>query len=52
MNARAAAPFDAAARKRLAKLLGLLSSEHDGEIANAGRLAQRLVKVAALHGMT
>jgi hypothetical protein len=36
--------FDAAARERLAKLLGLLSSDHDGEIATAGRMANRLVK--------
>jgi hypothetical protein len=36
-------------RGRLVKLLGLLGSEHDGEIANAGRLADRLVRN---HGVT
>jgi hypothetical protein len=29
--------------ERLARLLGMLGSEHDGEAANAGRLADRLV---------
>jgi hypothetical protein len=33
-----------AERERLVKLLGLLGSEHDGEIANAGRMADRFVK--------
>jgi hypothetical protein len=35
-------------RDRLAKLLGLLGSDHDGEIAAAGRAADRLVRHAGL----
>ena len=35
-------------RDRLAKLLGLLGSAYDGEVANAGRLADRLVRSAGL----
>jgi hypothetical protein len=38
----------AADRDRLAKLLGLLGSAFDGEVANAGRLADRLVRTAGL----
>jgi hypothetical protein len=33
-------------RVRLARLLGMLGSAHDGEIANAGRMAARLIKDA------
>jgi len=33
---------------RLAKLLGMLGSDHDGEIAAAGRAASRLVRAAGL----
>lgn len=33
---------------RLAKLLGLLGSDHDGEVANAGRAADRLLRQAGL----
>jgi hypothetical protein len=33
---------------RLAKVLGLLGSSHDGERANAGRLANQLVKTAGM----
>jgi hypothetical protein len=35
-------------RDRLAKLLGLLGSDYDGEVANAGRLADKLVRGAGL----
>jgi hypothetical protein len=35
-------------RDRLAKLLGLLGSAYDGEVANAGRLADKLVRGAGL----
>ena len=35
--------FDENAKVRLARLLGMLGSAHDGEIANAGRMAHRLV---------
>ncbi len=40
---REIATFDPAAKVRLARLLGMLGSDHDGEVANAGRLAHRLV---------
>jgi hypothetical protein len=30
-------------RERLARLLGMLDSEHDGEVVNAARLAVRMV---------
>jgi hypothetical protein len=33
-------------RERLAKLLGMLGSDHDGEVAAAGRAANALVKAA------
>jgi hypothetical protein len=32
------------ARTRLVRLLGMLGSAHDGEIANAGRLASQLLR--------
>src|SRR6516164_256598 len=35
-------------RERLARLLGMLGSAHDGEVVNAGRLAVRLLKSAGL----
>ena len=35
-------------RARLTALLGMLESDHDGEIVNAGRLAARLVRSAGL----
>ena len=35
-------------RDRLTKLLGLFGSAYDGEVANAGRLADRLVRSAGL----
>jgi hypothetical protein len=35
-------------RERLTKLLGMLGSDHDGEIAAAGRAADRLVRGAGL----
>jgi len=31
-------------RTRLVRILGLLGSDHDGEVANAGRMADRLIK--------
>jgi hypothetical protein len=46
MNRLALAPE---ALDRLVKLLGMLGSAHDGEIANAGRKAHALVRQ---HGMT
>ncbi len=46
MNAHAKIPFDAAARVRLAKLLGMMGSSADGEALNAARLADRLVRDA------
>jgi hypothetical protein len=41
--------LESAPHARLIKFLGLLGSEHDGEIANAGRMADRLVKT---HGVS
>ena len=35
-------------RERLAQVLGMLGSHHDGEIANAGRRAHRLIREAGL----
>ena len=35
-------------RDRLARLLGMLGSAFDGEVANAGRLADKLVRSAGL----
>jgi hypothetical protein len=35
--------------ERLVRLLGMLGSEHDGEVVNAGRMADRLVRQ---HGLT
>jgi hypothetical protein len=35
-------------RERLAKLLGMLGSDHDGEVANAGRAADALVRRAGV----
>jgi len=35
-------------RRRLALLLGMLGSDHDGERSNAGRLAERLVRQQGL----
>jgi hypothetical protein len=34
--------------EHLAKLLGMLGSDHVGEVANAGRLADKLVRAAGL----
>ena len=39
---------DAFDRNRLAKLLGMMGSEHDGEVINAARQADKLVKTASL----
>jgi hypothetical protein len=41
-------PLTSQERIRLARLLGMLGSSHDGEVANAGRLADRLVRGAGL----
>ena len=35
-------------RERLARLLGMLGSDHLGEVANAGRLADKMVRAAGL----
>lgn len=35
-------------RDRLTRLLGMLGSDYPGEVANAGRLADRLVRAAGL----
>lgn len=35
-------------RARLTRLLGMLGSNFDGEVANAGRLADKLVRAAGL----
>jgi hypothetical protein len=35
-------------RDRLAKLLGMLGSDHDGEVVNAARAADRLVRRSGL----
>jgi len=37
-----------AERDRLTRLLGMLGSAYDGEVANAGRLADKLVRSAGL----
>ena len=42
--ARAITTLDSASADRLIRLLGMLGSAHDGEIANAGRMADRLVR--------
>jgi hypothetical protein len=39
----------AKARTRLAALLGMLGSDHDGEVTNAARAARRLIQH---HGLT
>src|SRR5690242_14052461 len=36
--------IDPATAERLTRLLGMLGSDHEGEVANAGRLADRLVR--------
>ena len=40
--------FAAPDRDRLARLLGMLGSEFDGEVTSAARLADRLVRAAGL----
>jgi hypothetical protein len=42
MSARLGLDHDSA--ERLARLLGMLGSDHDGEVVNAGRMADRLVR--------
>jgi hypothetical protein len=37
-------------RERLIKLLGLLGSDHNGEIASAGRMADALIRDAGVTG--
>jgi hypothetical protein len=39
---------DAETADRLAKLLGMLGSSHDGEVINAGRAADQLVRSSGL----
>jgi hypothetical protein len=41
-------PLDAATASRLIKLLGMLGSEHAGEVANTGAAASRLLVSAGL----
>jgi hypothetical protein len=41
--------LDASSAQRLVRLLGMLGSAHDGEVANAGRMADRLIRE---HGLT
>lgn len=41
--------LDTTTLQRLVRLLGMLGSAHDGEVANAGRMADRLIRQ---HGMT
>jgi hypothetical protein len=48
MDAHAKIPFDAAARVRLAKLLGMTGSANDNEALVAARKANELVKGAGL----
>ena len=48
MSGRAIAGLDPANAERLARLLGMLGSAHDGEIANAGRMADKLVRSLGL----
>jgi hypothetical protein len=40
--------LDAGQVDRLAKLLGMLGSDHDGEVVNAGRAADRLLRASGL----
>jgi hypothetical protein len=42
-------PLDVSTAQRLVRLLGMLGSAHDGEVANAGRMADRLIRE---HGLT
>lgn len=41
-------PLDPATSTRLVKLLGMLESDHPGEVANAGSAAHRLLQRAGL----
>jgi hypothetical protein len=41
--------LEVTAAQRLVRLLGMLGSDHDGEVVNAGRMADRLVRE---HGLT
>jgi hypothetical protein len=45
MGTETLAPAD---RNKLVKLLGMLGSDHDGEVINAGRAASRLVRKLGL----
>jgi hypothetical protein len=49
MRASNPSPLNAATRLRLARLLGMIGSGHDGEALNAARMADRLVRH---HGIT
>ena len=41
-------PLDVSTAQRLVRLLGMLGSAHDGEVANAGRMADRLIRERGL----
>jgi hypothetical protein len=43
------APLDIRERQRLGRLLGMLGSDHDGEVINAAKLADQMVRK---HGLT
>jgi hypothetical protein len=43
-----ATSLDVTTAQRLTRLLGMLGSEHDGEVVNAGRMADRLVRERGL----
>ena len=40
--------LDTSSARRLVRLLGMLGSAHDGEVANAGRMADRLIRERGL----
>jgi hypothetical protein len=42
-------PLDPATAAKLVKLLGMLGSNHDGEVAAAGRAVHKLVQTRGLH---
>jgi hypothetical protein len=41
--------LDASSAQRLVRLLGMLGSAHDGEVATAGRKADRLIRERGLN---
>ena len=44
----AVTPFDVSSAQRLVRLLGMLGSAHDGEVAAAGCMADRLIRERGL----